>query len=374
MNQQNIIKGEIATAKVVGDGGSIVNPFAGRSAVHVKSGTLEPVKPSNNARELAKKYDEEPQQALTIEPQPLPVLPEIVPNNDEQIRLLQEQIAKLSTPVISSPSQSFESTEIQPLTDLDVPEVVQLPKENPIQEFRTPTGLPSYRCEFEGRDIMVGFPCYKTTNPVTAFALLALALDFGRDKIRFEMNIGDAMIYHSRNAIAHRFLETDAKWLLQIDDDIIPCIGRPGWMRTWVKATIDTPDLPLQRHVLHRLIGAKKSLVGASYFGRQDGAPLIASDPDGRLAKKARAYSDEIVPVEWVGTGCLLTHRSVFESIKKSFPEISPKRQGGHFNFYQPLDAEHGEDVSFCLRARKAGHQPYLDLGTPVFHLGFKTY
>ena len=79
---------------------------------------------------------------------------------------------------------------------------------NPIVESRTSEGMPSYRCEFGGRDIMVGFPCYKTTNPVTAFALVAMALDFGRDKIRFDMSIGDAMIYHSRNMIAHKFLET----------------------------------------------------------------------------------------------------------------------------------------------------------------------
>jgi len=250
---------------------------------------------------------------------------------------------------------------------------VEEPKaENPITESRSPEGLPSYRCEFEGRDIMVGFPCYKTTNPVTAFAMLALALDFGRDKIRFEMNCGDAMIYHSRNVIAQKFLETDAKWLLMMDDDIIPCIGRPGWMRHWVMAARNIPDAPLQRHVLHRLVGSGKTLIGGAYFGRQEGGPLMCSNPD--LALQAKGNTDAAIPVDWVATGCMLVHRKVFEDIQTTYPELAPQKQGDPFDFFHPMSGYEGEDVSFCKRATKAGHQPHIDLGLPVFHVGYKTY
>lgn len=242
---------------------------------------------------------------------------------------------------------------------------------NPIVESRTSEGMPSYRCEFAGRDIMVGFPCYKTTNPVTAFALVAMALDFGRDKIRFDMSIGDAMIYHSRNMIAHKFLETDAKWLLMIDDDIIPCIGRPEWMRAWVPNTRQVLDQPLQRHVLHRLIGSGKTLIGGAYFGRQEGAPLMCSDRS--LEPKARVYQDEVAPVDWVATGCMLVHRKVFDDIRKSHPELENDVEKT-FNYFQPIDGATGEDVSFCKRAKKAGHQPHIDLGLPVFHVGYKLY
>jgi hypothetical protein len=243
---------------------------------------------------------------------------------------------------------------------------------NPIHESRNQDGLPSYRCEFEGRDLMVGFPCYKTTNPVTAFTMLAMALDFSRDKIRFDMAIGDAMVYHARNAIAAKFLETDAKWLLMLDDDIIPSIGRPGWMRTWVSAARNLQDLPLQRHVLHRLVGSGKTLVGGAYFGRQEGGALMCSDLS--LTARARAYADEVIPVDWVATGCMLVHRSVFEDIQKKFPELKGKTETGAFNFFQPKDDGSGEDVSFCRRAKDSGHQPYIDLGLPVFHVGYKVY
>lgn len=243
---------------------------------------------------------------------------------------------------------------------------------NPIVESRNQDGMPSYRCEFAGRDIFVGFPCYKTTNPVTAFALIAMALDFGKDKIRFDMSIGDAMIYHSRNKIAQKFLETDAKWLLMIDDDIIPCIGRPNWMKSTVPSARNMNDAPLQRHVLQRLIGANKTLIGGAYFGRQEGGPLMCSDRS--LEPKARAYQDEVAPVDWVATGCMLVHRKVFQDIEEKYPELKSPIPNGEFDYFHPINSATGEDVSFCKRAKQAGHQPFIDLGLPVFHVGYKTY
>jgi len=243
---------------------------------------------------------------------------------------------------------------------------------NPIVESRNQEGMPSYRCEFAGRDIFVGFPCYKTTNPVTAFALIAMALDFGKDKIRFDMSIGDAMIYHSRNKIAQKFLETDAKWLLMIDDDIIPCIGRPNWMKSTVPSARNMNDAPLQRHALQRLIGANKTLIGGAYFGRQEGAPLMCSDRS--LEPKARAYQDEVAPVDWVATGCMLVHRKVFQDIKEKYPELKSPIPNGEFDYFHPINSATGEDVSFCKRAKESGHQPYIDLGLPVFHVGYKVY
>jgi hypothetical protein len=244
--------------------------------------------------------------------------------------------------------------------------------QNPVVESRNGDGMPSYRCEFAGRDIFVGFPCYKTTNPVTAFAMIAMALDFGKDKIRFDMSIGDAMIYHSRNKIAQKFLETDAKWLLMIDDDIIPCIGRPNWMKSTVANARTLPDAPLQRHVLQRLIGANKTLIGGAYFGRQDGAPLMCSDRT--LEPKARAYQDEVASVDWVATGCMLVHRKVFDDIKEKYPELDSPIANGEFDYFHPINSVTGEDVSFCKRAKEAGHQPYIDLGLPVFHVGYRCY
>jgi hypothetical protein len=256
----------------------------------------------------------------------------------------------------------------KPLEDMAEPEFV-----NPISESRSAEGLPSYRAEFAGRDVFVGMPCYKTTNPVTAFSLVAMALDFGRDKIRFDMAIGDAIISHSRNRLAHKFLQTDAKWMLFIDDDILPSIGRPAWMRSWVIAARTLQDTPLQRHILHRLIGSGKTLIGGAYFGRHEGAPLVCSDQS--LVNSARVYADKITPVDWVGTGAMLIHRSVFDDIRTKFGDtLKVKVPDYEYDYFRQKDGANGEDVSFCSYAKTAGHQCYIDTGIPIFHLGTKTF
>ena len=243
---------------------------------------------------------------------------------------------------------------------------------NPVSQSHNADGMPSYRCEFAGRDIFVGLSWYKTSNPVTTMALVAMALDFGKDKIRFDLVMGDSMIYHSRNKIAHKFLETDAKWLFMLDDDMIPSIGRSGWYRSWVPDARGASDQALSRGVLHRLIGAGKTLVGAAYFGRQEGGKLACSDQS--LAADARGYADKVVPVDWIGTGCLMIHRKVFEAIREKYPELVSSDPEMPFDYFLPLGNGNGEDVSFCKRAKTAGHQTYIDLGIPVKHVGYKTY
>jgi hypothetical protein len=239
------------------------------------------------------------------------------------------------------------------------------PTTNPIVESRTPEGMPSYRCEFGGRDIFVGLLSYKTTNPVTAMVLTALALDFGRDKIRFDLELGNSMIYQARNRLAAKFLETDARWMLMLDDDMIPCIGRPEWMRHWVPGARTILDQPLQRHIVHRLVGNNKTVCGAAYFERREGAGLVCSDQG--LVTRAKTYEDAVVEVDWLGTGAMLVHRRVFEDITKTYPDIAG-------NFFHPIDGKTGEDISFCIRAKKSGHPTFCDLAVPTFHVGYKTY
>lgn len=261
-------------------------------------------------------------------------------------------------------TENVQSNETKPLETIEnaVPEPKieeeqheTLPIQQPIVESRTSEGLPSYRTEFSGRDIFVGFSAGSPTNAISAFSLVNMALDFGRDKIRFDFSVSDGNFYHSRNELAKKFLETDAKWLLLLANDIIPSVGRPAWAKAVVGAARSLQDLPLQRHVIHRLIGSGKTLVGGAYFENADASSIVCSDK--KLGAKAKSYPDEIVPVDWIGSGCMLIHRRVFADIGE--------RQGG---FFYP------DDISFCKRAKDAGHQPHVDLGIPVFHVGYKAF
>ena len=336
------------------------NPFASKPLPMLQGG--KPVAPKNRYSDVSPVSVVTPQvsapvvEETSVATAPVPEPPKVT-IKPRKPKAVKEKIS------VEEPEIAFTETPVK----------VQPEFHNPVVETRTSEGLPSYRCEFEGRDIFVGWPWYKSSNPVTAAVNVAMALDFGRDKIRFDMSIGDAKIEHSRNRLTHKFLETDAKWLLMMDDDIIPSIGRPAWFRYWVAGARTILDQPLQRHVLHRLIGANKTIVGAAYFGRQEGGAIMCSDP--KLAPRAKAYDDAVVPVEWVGTGCMLIHRKVFEDIRETFKDsLEIDVPDYTYDYFRPFDSARGEDVSFCLRAKQAGHQAHIDLGLPVFHVGFKTY
>ena len=229
--------------------------------------------------------------------------------------------------------------------------------------------------EWEGRDVFVGFPCYKQTNPVTAWTLVAMALDFGKEKIRFDMEIGDAMIYHARNRLAMKFLDTGANWLLFLDDDMIPPIGRPGFLKEMARLPDTYPADAMAVHVIHRLVGHKQELVGATYFARHpNGRAINSLWQDENYLSRALGFQDTILPCDWVGTGCMLLHRSVFEKIMARFPELKPGAEGMPWNFFQPMTDGRGEDIAFCARARECGVQPFVDCRLHAIHVGYGTY
>lgn len=229
------------------------------------------------------------------------------------------------------------------------------------------------------------------------------------------LNFGDAFVAHSRNSCADVFLASSCDWFLTIDDDMVVPFGNATWFKAHTGFT-DFPEKFLAWNAIDRLMSHNKSLVGALYFGRhQHGPPVYneagMSPPEAEYARKG-PY-DLIKPTRWVGTGCMLIHRLVFEDIEKKFPRLSrgPDKKGGNWftsteasmlqelqvlqdrlqsgpldgsKAYTALDginavlararAENslgfGEDVSFCLRASAAGHQPYVDMGLLCGHLG----
>jgi len=229
--------------------------------------------------------------------------------------------------------------------------------------------------EWLGRDLFVGFPCYKQTNPATAWCLVALALDLGKDRVRFDMQVGDAMIYHARNELAMKFLATPAQWLLFIDDDMIPPIGRPDFLRAMCRLPDSYPTAPTALHVAHRLIGHGADIVGATYFARHPrGRAVNSLANDEAYRARAASFHDGIMPCDWIGTGCLLIHRRVFEKMQTQFPDLNPTNPEMPFNFFQPENDGRGEDIAFCARAVECGFQPNVDTMLHALHVGHGVY
>lgn len=228
---------------------------------------------------------------------------------------------------------------------------------------------------WSGKNVFIAMPCYKYVNAGTMWNMVQLAMDLGKDLAHFDMELGDAMIYHARNKLADRFMKSSAQWMFFLDDDMIIPTGRATWFR-WI-GNLPKPqwsDELCGRHALLRLLSHGKTLVGGTYFGRQvTGVPVSSAAWNPQETSLARQMMNMVRPANWVGTGCLLISRDVFLGIQQKFPELAPSGQRKWWDYFLPTD-HGGEDVSFCTRAMQVGHQPWLDLGTQCLHVGWSCY
>jgi hypothetical protein len=231
-----------------------------------------------------------------------------------------------------------------------------------------------------------------------------------------KLQFGDAFIAHSRNKLAEHFLRTPFEWALTVDDDMILPWGNAEWFNTFTK--FDLPETYAARNTIDRLLSHGKTLVGALYYHRNGtgrGVYAESKEDEGWLK---RGPHDVLKPTRWVGTGCMLIHRTVFEDIEKKFPQLARNSEGKNGNWFSSSEHElrskvaeasevlsdpnlsetakiarvqqliteanarsaqnsglgMGEDVAFCVRAAQSGHQPYVDIGLICGHIGFKVY
>lgn len=265
------------------------------------------------------------------------------------------------------------------------------------------------------KKVMLTMPWMKHTNPQTAFTVMGL---FDRRRCGRLLNFGDAFVAHTRNTCADLFLKTDLEWMLTVDDDMVVPFGDARWFNAHTNFALPPEFAGL--NAMDRLLSHGKTLVGGLYFGRNRlGKPMYcegANNPqEAEYARKAP--HNTVKPTRWIGTGCLLIHRSVFEDIEKKFPRLSRRVDGMGGQWFstgehaimeqleqlralmssESMSAElaykahtmvekicsasrtnstlsMGEDVQFCVRARESGHQPYVDMGLLCGHIGQCVY
>lgn len=260
----------------------------------------------------------------------------------------------------------------------------------------------------ENRRLLIALPWYRYASPLTTVALLNL---FDRTRMSISISFGDAFIAHARNKLATKFLESKFEWMLMLDDDTVPPCGNAAWFKEHTGLHFDDKFTGL--NAVERLLSHNQTIVGATYFGRHPGAhPVFAGGKERSEEMRKRGPVDEVIPCKWVGTGCLLFHRTVFEDIERKFPHLSRANNHGMGQWF--TSSEHdlhqavadasdelvsavtkkdikdviqiletgrhrakihsglgmGEDVQVCVRATQAGHQPHVDLGLWCGHVG----
>lgn len=209
------------------------------------------------------------------------------------------------------------------------------------------------------------------------------------------ISMGSMTADHNRNGIVADFLKSAAEWLFWIDSDTIPPIG-----------SVD------------RLLRHGRTLVSGLYYGKHDPHPPIAytiyNGAFTPINKTIMWEKGEIIPVDAVGMGCMLTHRSVFEDILKNYEVFQipgggvvpvhkndllgevkdddrhehdgkvyrgqlrtrvrrPSLEGLKFPFFM-VEHLRTEDMFFFDLARRVGHTPVLDSSVECEHLRWKGF
>jgi hypothetical protein len=259
------------------------------------------------------------------------------------------------------------------------------------------------------KKVLMITPCYREVHPLTAVCIAQLA-DRRRTALMF--NFDDAFVAHTRNNCAREFLKSDYEYSLWIDSDmVLPC-GRASWFKSHCGWT-NYPEKFAGMNAIDRLLSHDKTVVGGLYFGRRKGGPAVYAE--GMSVKAETEYArtgphDLIKPTNWIGFGCTLVHRRVFEDIVNRYPALNghwfsssehqlvddvakvramlgdgPMNGEKALRAYEMLEAASvraskvsglgtGEDVIFCRRAREAGHPIFVDMGLICGHTGHQVF
>lgn len=258
---------------------------------------------------------------------------------------------------------------------------------------------------WEGRQVCLLLPFYKSVGNQTTFSLLGL---MDRSRMKILMRSGDAFVAHTRNVLVEQFLQTDCEWSFWADDDMIFPIGNAAWFNR--VTGFNLPDKFAGLHTINRLLEAKKTLVGGIYAGRTPEGKIMYAEACRDRNEAAWLKSgphDQVKPTRWVATGCMLVHRSVYTAISERYPHLdknwftssehdvvkavddvlkilSDTARGINARVDESILALQeakkisaqqsglgtGEDIQFCLRASQVGHQPHVDCGLWCGHVG----
>lgn len=237
-----------------------------------------------------------------------------------------------------------------------------------------------------------------TQSPEFWGPMTAMAANFHKIDVEYVgvYYAGSLMVDGNRNNIVTGFLEGDAEWLLWIDTDMSYKLG-----------------------AIKRLLDMRKTLCSGVYVGKQEPNTNIAYRRTANMRYRPVSefedyYKGEIIPIDMAGMGFCLSHRSVYEDMKKEFTvlmdadaQYHPIQNGkihgdvsatakhpfdGEIHKGQlrvrmrPLDhplvfwpwfqMRHGktEDVPFFENAAKAGHKAWLDTSLEAKHFGRYIY
>jgi hypothetical protein len=189
-------------------------------------------------------------------------------------------------------------------------------------------------------------------------------------------------LYHVRNMAAARFMKSGRDWSFWSDADMLHPCGDAKWFKE-TSGRRAYPDVYAGMNTIFRLLAHKKTIASVVYIEKTNNKPHVmfqGGDEPLMRASIARGPREATVQADWCGFGGVLVHRTVFEDIanKGHAPRLTNlymrQKLGYEWGFFNPVEEHFGDDISFCARAKAAGHVVTVDLALLSEHLGTRPY
>jgi len=180
--------------------------------------------------------------------------------------------------------------------------------------------------------ILIGIPCMDMVQ--ARFAQCLATLNKVEDCF-ICFSIG-SFTPQSRDEIVKQAIEMDADYVLQLDSDMV-----------------------FSQNILIDLLSDHKDIVSGLYFRRNAPyTPVLYSKVAETEYEEQITYPDELFKVEGTGMACTLIKTEVFKAVKEKYGEL--------YSCIGRLT----EDLSFCLRAKGAGYDIWVDPNVKAGHIG----
>jgi SAM-dependent methyltransferase len=196
--------------------------------------------------------------------------------------------------------------------------------------------------------IFIGMPCYGTVAPEVLEDFARFTFNCGRRMPEYDFKLGirtKSEQFRARNVIVDGAVETNADYLLMLDDDMIIDINR------------NQGPAGAGYDFLPRLLAHDKDIIGALYYQRAgECRPVLMKEVGSGGYRFLR--DDEITgglqQVDVAGGGCLLVKMRVFDKVKP--PYFEPE-----FKF--------GTDIQLCRKAKDLGFEIWADTSIELGHV-----
>ena len=198
--------------------------------------------------------------------------------------------------------------------------------------------------------------------------------------ISIEPHVGDSLICRARQEMTWKFLQTDCTHFMQLDDDI-----------------------QLMSDAILKLVKADKPIVGGAYglkdLTKVNGEANVVSGGGHKAALRSfgslnlEDYSDQLVKIQYLSTGCFLQKREVIETMWDKYTDLEYYSTGYTYPdtqakstvvgkderraLYMPMiyEGEYlSEDWAYCKRASDIGYDIWLHTGVLCGHWGIYQY